>query len=103
MSTISFHQYLRAWRLSKKLSLERVGAAIGVRHTTVGRWEKGQLPVTSADLEQLARVYGVPADRLLFDPADQSAAALATAREVISRMEPEDVTEWLRLGDRLTR
>lgn len=66
---------LRAYRKAKGLSLESIGAPLGVNRSTVLRWEMDRIPAERlADVE---RVTGIPRQKLrpeLFDaPAREGA------------------------------
>lgn len=63
------HTHLRAWRINRKLTLEHVGNVFDVRHTTVSRWEKGEMRVSTADLERLADLYQTSITQLMAPPA----------------------------------
>jgi transcriptional regulator with XRE-family HTH domain len=63
--------FLRQWRKHRGLTLETVGAEIGMDGTNLGRIEKGQVPYSQDLLEQLADMYGCEiADLLVRDPTD---------------------------------
>lgn len=63
--------FLRQWRKHRGLTLEAVGAEIGMDGTNLGRIEKGQVPYSQDLLEQLADIYGCEiADLLVRDPTD---------------------------------
>ena len=51
------------------------------------------------DLELLAKVYGVTADRLFFAPGDtRTPELLRQAHEIIVSRDPEAVARWLASG-----
>lgn len=104
MITGPFHRYLKAWRIHKDMTQEAVGSALGVRHTTVGRWESGSTPINTYYLTRLAALYEIaPPERILQNPSDQPDSALAKAGEILSKLDNADLADWLRHGDRLTR
>ena len=80
-----------------------VGAALGVSHTTVSRWETGAVPLTSKDLENLAALYGISRRQLDNDPAAGDLIAfLERAQHVIERMSREDLERWIAIGESLS-
>lgn len=63
--------FLRQWRKHKGLTLETVGAEVGMTGPNLGRVEKGEVPYSQDLLEQLAEMYGCEiADLLVRDPTD---------------------------------
>ena len=62
------HTYLRAWRKNRKLTLADVAERLSVRHTTVSRWELGQMKISTADLERLATVYDATVTQIVSPP-----------------------------------
>lgn len=66
---------------------------------TVAKWESGENRVTVEDLELLAQIYGVTADRLFFAPGDdRTPVLLAEAHKIITGADPEAVKAWLASG-----
>lgn len=56
------------------------------------------------DLEMLAQVYGVTADRLFFPPGDEhTPKMLRAAHEIITSADPEALAAWLATGKSLKR
>lgn len=63
--------FLRQWRKHRGLTLETVGAEVGMTGPNLGRVEKGEIPYSQDLLEQLADLYGCEiADLLVRDPTD---------------------------------
>ena len=84
------------------MSLETVASALGVRHTTVSRWERGLMKLSTSDLERLAIIYGATLSQL--QAAPQSAgivARLDRTQQIVKRMSPDDLERWLALGESL--
>lgn len=96
------HTHLRAWRKTKNLSLPAVAERLGVAHTTVGRWERGEVPLTTRDLEDLATIYGITRRQLEFSPtAAEMIAFLDRAQHIIEDMPAVDLERWLAIGESL--
>jgi len=94
--------HLRAWRKLRKLSLPMVGERLGVAHTTIGRWEKGEVPVTVEVLEKLAEVYGITRSQIEHSPDSADMVAfLDRAQHIIEGMPSEDLERWLQIGESL--
>ena len=98
------HQHLRAWRLFRGLSQEQVGNMLRKRHTTIGRWERDKMKLTTADLEALARVYGATVSQLTAPPATaELVKVLDRVQGIVDGMSPDVLERWLALGEDLKR
>jgi len=97
------HIHLRAHRKIRRMTLERVANAIGIKINTLSGWETGARAVDLNDLEKLAGFYGVhPAALLLAPEEGPRFEAMRQASSIAERMGPEAAQEWLALGQRLT-
>ncbi len=97
------HRHLRAWRLYRNLTLEQVGNILGKKQTTVGRWERGLMKISTADLEALAKIYGASMTQLMGLPrAADMVATLDRAQAIIERMDAEALEHWLSVGEKMT-
>ncbi|GBR25514.1 hypothetical protein AA0488_0667 [Kozakia baliensis NRIC 0488] len=84
------------------MSQEQVGNIMNVAHTTVGRWERGEVPLTSDQFETLARIFDASPAQLLGDPADaQMIATLQETHEIVKNMSPDTLRHWLEIGKKL--
>ena len=99
--------YLRAWRdalhLSRAEVVNRLSMLPEVSQTidqaTLAKWESGETAMRVEDLELLAKVYGVTADRLFFSPNDAlTPQLLGEAHSIISGKDTEAVKAWLAAG-----
>ena len=98
------HRYLLAWRKFRGLSQERVASMLGVRHTTIGRWEKGTMRLSTEDLQSLSRVYGATVSQLQAQPeAAAMVGRLDKVQAIIEHMSEDDLNHWLAIGERLNR
>lgn len=102
--------HLRSWRESLGLSRQAVANKIGtirsdlitLDQATIAKWESGETAVKVEDLELLAQVYGVSADRLFFPPGDRETPELIkSALKILTTKNPEAVRQWLALGENL--
>lgn len=85
-----YQAHLRAWREIRGLTLEAVGERLRVEHTTVGRWERGELPISSKWLVALSHLYEVHPRDLLASPSEAAVAArIAEIGELIPDMNDE--------------
>jgi transcriptional regulator with XRE-family HTH domain len=100
-------KFLREWRESLGLSRQAVVNRLGVLlpgervmdQATIAKWESGETLITVADLELLAQVYGVTADRLHFAPGDTlTPMFLGIAHEIVTSRDPEAIKAWLASG-----
>ena len=86
------------------MSLTTVGAALGVSHSTVSRWETGAVPLTSKELESLAELYGISRRQIEHSPdAADMIAFLDRAQHVIESISPEDLERWIAIGESLAQ
>lgn len=98
------HKYLRAWRKHAGLSQEQLGNILGVDHTTVGRWERGRVPLTSEQFERLAHVFMATPAQLLADPMEADAVeTLQEAYQIMQGMDSATLAQWLDIGRKLIR
>ena len=96
--------HLRAWRSHLGLSQAEVGASLGKGHTTIGRWEKGEMKLSTTDLEALAKLYGVSVSQLQMPPeAAELVARMDRAQVILSGLTKEDLEYWIGMGERLLR
>ena len=101
---ISMNQHLREWRLHRNMTLEQVANILGRKHTTIARWEKGEIAIKDSDIESLARLYAATPEQLLVSPADaDEVARLSRANAIMSKLDADDLDEWFRIGERLAR
>lgn len=73
------------WRTRRALTQRKVAAEMGIEHTTLGRLERGELPVTTEYLLTLARVLDCHPVELIIDASavasdDTEAAVLQSLR-----------------------
>jgi transcriptional regulator with XRE-family HTH domain len=96
--------FLRAWRKSRKLTLEALAEQIGSKVSTISGWETGRRAVDLEDLAKLAAAYGVHPAALLFDPGEAvgKISKMQTASALVEQMPPDAADEWLAMGKRLT-
>ncbi len=86
------------------MSLVTVGAALGVSHSTVSRWETGAVPLTSKELESLAELYGISRRQIAHSPdAADMIAFLDRAQQVIESISPEDLERGIAIGESLAQ
>jgi transcriptional regulator with XRE-family HTH domain len=101
---VELHTYLRAWRRSKRLTLERVAELIGSKNNTISGWETGARGVGLDDLKRLAAAYGCHPAALLFPPEkEQEYASMRKAADILAALTPEAAQEWLSIGERISR
>ena len=99
--------YLRTWRESLNLTRQNVVSLISAQlercdamdQASLAKWESGETAVRVEDIEMLAQIYRVTADRLFFSPGDKATPALLNAaHEIIVGRDPEAVAAWLAAG-----
>lgn len=96
------HQYLRAWRLAKDMSLEQVANTLGIAVSSLSAYELGDRNLKLCDLQKLAEVYGVHVSALLMAPDDHpKAERMRKAATLAENMTEDAASDWLRMGERL--
>jgi transcriptional regulator with XRE-family HTH domain len=93
-------KHLKAWRKSAGHTLETAAEALGVAHTTVGKWENGVTQMPLDRLDDLARLYRAQHPwELLFPPDDREhAPKLADAHAILRALPPDQAAAWLLIG-----
>ena len=99
--------FLRAWREALRLSRPDVVNKLStfpevsrpIDQATLAKCETGESGLKVADLELLAKAYGVTPDRLFFAPGDaQTPELMGEASLIIRGKDPEAVRAWLASG-----
>ena len=62
---MKFCERLKELRLDNKLSTTTLGNILGVHHSTVSRWENGEVQPTILHLYNIAKYFKVSSDYLL--------------------------------------
>jgi transcriptional regulator with XRE-family HTH domain len=93
--------YLKAWREFRGLSQEQVGNTLGVRHTTIGRWEKGAV-LTTEQLQALAEAYTATVPELMAPPDNADLVRkLTRAQSIIDGMDGAALDHWFAVGEHM--
>lgn len=98
----AYQVHLEAWRTHRGLTQEEAAEKLGVVHTTVGRWERGTMAITSASLVDLCRLYEVTPQQLLAPPA--SASTINRAEQIqrlVDGMDDEGFEHLLFIAKRI--
>lgn len=66
--------YLLAWRKKLNWTQSRLANELRTDHTTIGRYEKGQLRVDDATFARIAEVYGITPAELAAPPEEAERA-----------------------------
>ena len=98
------HEHLRAWRKHRGLTLTQVAASMGRSHTTVSRWESGEMPLKLNDLSRLALIYCATVPQLSASPSQaELVAKLDEIQKIVERLDAETLEHWLGTGRRLAQ
>ena len=96
------HIHLRSWRKAHGLTLEQLANRIGSKISTISGWETGSRDMDLADLEKIARAYGVhPAILLFAPPGSQKFHDLREVNDLWEKMSADVFSDWLRAGKRM--
>ena len=60
-----FRERLKEVRVENKMTTSQLASILGVSHTTIGRWERGEILPSIEHLYNIAKYFGVSADYLL--------------------------------------
>jgi len=92
-------EYLRSWRRASGLTLHDVARRLGTTHTTVLRYEKGQLTVSAGVIRLLAEIYGCTPAELEVDPKErQRGKRVNDAIQLAKSLPPHLNDRWLEIG-----
>ena len=92
-------QHLRGWRKHSGWTLKRVACALGTTHTTILRYERGEMKLPPEILRELAQLYACKPSELQFDPKERDKGQrLHEALELLQDLEPEAEQRWLDIG-----
>ena len=98
------HEHLRAWRKYRQMTQEQVGDLLGVRHTTVSRWERGLMQLSTSDLTALAALYRARVSQLLAHPGSADLVEkLDRAQAIIDSLDSDELDHWLAIGVALAK
>lgn len=64
--------FLRPWRKKMKLTQVALASRLGADHTTIGRYERGELGVDEKTFRRIADIYGISVAELSSDPSEQN-------------------------------
>lgn len=98
---LTYQKHLRAWRKLRGLTLEQVGEAMDVSHTSISRWEKGEMEITSKALVAFCRLYDVTPEMLLNPPSEaEMSRRLEEMRPLLEKMDDEAFNHVLYVAKR---
>ena len=97
-------QHLRAWRKLTGKTLVEVAKALGTTHSTVLRYERGEMKVPNEVIDQLAKLYGCVPAELQHDPAKREVGRrIHDAIELLHSLDPQAAERWLEIGRLLNK
>ena len=92
-------KHLRAWRRQNRLTLVNVAEKLGTTHSTVLRWERGEISVPKKMIMRLAEIYGCTPAELEYDPTERARGQLVDiAIELAQTLPEEQARAWLEAG-----
>ena len=92
-------RHLRAWRQHAKCTLSAVGAYLGASHTTVLRYERGDMKVPADVIIRLAELYGCTPSELQFHPDNRDQGRnIHDAIQILQNLDPQIAEKWLEVG-----
>lgn len=100
---MDFAQWLKHLRTAKDLTMQQVGDALGITRASISNWESGLTSPAKGKLPALARLYGVPIERLLMGnlkPSNvitvtQTTAPADSERGQVPYLTPAQIEPWI--------
>lgn len=98
-------QFLRLWRKSRKMTLERLAEQMENAVSTISGWETGRRTMDMEDLRKLAAIYSIHPAALLMDPdaAEGTVTRMQRAAGLAGNMSDDQAERWLALGEDVAR
>jgi len=91
--------HLRAWRKYAGRTLVDVGEYLRTSHTTVLRYERGEMKVPADVIDRLAELYGCTPSELQFHPDKRNLGRnIHDAIKILEEMNPDIAERWLEVG-----
>lgn len=93
--------YLRAWREHRGMTQEQVAEALQRSHTTIGRWEKGNMRISEEDLARIAELYSATPNQLR-SPVEQAkfVERLDKLQDIIRGMDDNDFAIFMQVAEK---
>jgi transcriptional regulator with XRE-family HTH domain len=96
--------FLRDWRKFSGKTLVEVAKVLGTTHTTILRYERGQMKIPAEVMNALAELYCCVPAELQFAPADrESGRRIHEAIILLNGLDPEVAARWLEIGKLLKK
>jgi transcriptional regulator with XRE-family HTH domain len=100
---LPMHKYLKAWRDHRNMTQEHVANKLNVTHTTVGRWERGDVKLSVKRLQELSELYHASVTQLQMPPeVEELVGLLDRAQSIIAKLDPADRERWIGIGESLS-
>jgi transcriptional regulator with XRE-family HTH domain len=94
--------HLRAWREYRNLTLERIANRLDVKHSTVLRWEKGNVRLEPSQVAALAAIYECTSEELAFRPEDRAKGQLMhRLLETFRSLDAKDAADVVDIAERM--
>lgn len=94
--------YLRLWREHRNLTLEHVANILEVKHSTVLRWEKGNVRLEPAQVAALASIYECTKEELAFSPDEREKGKLMhRLLETFRSLDAKDAANVVDIAERM--
>jgi transcriptional regulator with XRE-family HTH domain len=90
---------LRPWRKAAGLTLQEVSGRLGTTHSSILRYEKGEVKPSPAVLAALAELYGCTPAELEVPPAQRKKGKRVHDAILLAKSLPDDVVDrWIEIG-----
>ncbi len=94
---------LKAWRKLKRETQMTLANKMGTDHTTIGRYERGEIAVDDETFARLAKELGISPAELAAHPEEQKRVRLIESLvDRLRRMEPEQIEATIKVIDALS-
>jgi len=99
MQYAAMANFLREWRKLSDKTLVEVATVLGTTHTTILRYERGQMKVPAEVINALAEIYSCVPAELQFAPEDRaSGRRIHEAITLLNDLDPEIAKRWIEIG-----
>lgn len=95
---------IKLLRRKENLTQVKAGKAMGVAHTTIGRWENEERNPDGQEIWDLAEVLRVHPGEIFKElPSNRLSTEQQLAVDLMEQMDADDLRDWLSIGRSLAK